>query len=319
MAKAMDELDLRIEGQVGDILERSRALTTNSVELTRRAGTSLMNISRSVANCWWASSGFDPLVAPPATLAQVRRISTSAGSATYRIRYPHPAFLSDEPVPILPRKAPDLGVTPSTSEIIAKHLREAIISGHLAEGEPVRQDDIAQAFNVSKIPVREALKRLEAEGLVDFHRNRGALVTKISEPELAQMFEVRVLLEVKAIRLAVPNMTEETFLKAEGICAEFIGEDDIGRWAELNWALHACLYEPAQRPFLIGLIRSIHDKVERYLRMQMSLSAGKDRADHEHRDIVTACRNRDADLAARLIEDHINGVCQSLYEHLPHR
>lgn len=222
-------------------------------------------------------------------------------------------------MPILPRKAPNLGVTPSTSEIIAEHLREAIISGHLAEGEPVRQDDIAQAFNVSKIPVREALKRLEAEGLVDFHRNRGALVTKISEPELAQMFEVRVLLEVKAIRLAVPNMTEETFQKAEGICAEFIGEDDIGRWAELNWALHACLYEPAQRPFLMGLIRSIHDKVERYLRMQMSLSAGKERADHEHRDIVAACRNRDADLAAQLIEAHINGVCQSLYEHLPHR
>lgn len=59
-------------------------------------------------------------------------------------------------MPILPRKAPNLGVTPSTSEIIAEHLREAIISGHLAEGEPVRQDDIAQAFNVSKIPVREA-------------------------------------------------------------------------------------------------------------------------------------------------------------------
>lgn len=69
----------------------------------------------------------------------------------------------------------------------------------------------------------------------------------------------------------------------------------------------------------MGLIRSIHDKVERYLRMQMSLSAGKERADHEHRDIVAACRNRDADLAAQLIEAHINGVCQSLYEHLPHR
>lgn len=236
----------------------------------------------------------------------------------FRIRYPHPQPLSVTSVPLPFNKAPNLGVTPSTSEIIAKHLREAIISGQLAEGEPVRQDDIAQAFNVSKIPVREALKRLEAEGLVDFHRNRGALVTRISEPELAQMFEVRVLLEVKAIRLAVPNMTEETFARAEAICAEFVGEDDIGRWAELNWELHACLYEPAQRPFLVNLIRSIHDKIERYLRMQMSLSAGKDRADHEHKDIVAACRARDVELVARLIETHINGVCQSLYEHLPH-
>lgn len=209
-------------------------------------------------------------------------------------------------------------MAPSMSEVIAKHLREAIICGQLAESEPVRQDDIAQIFNVSKIPVREALKRLEAEGLVEFHRNKGALVTKISEPELAQMFEVRVLLEVQAIRLAIPNMTEATFVQAERICADFIGENDIGRWAELNWALHACLYEPAQRPFLVGLIRSIHDKVERYLRMQMSLSAGKDRADHEHRDIVAACRARDLERAAHLIEEHINGVCRSLYQHLPH-
>jgi DNA-binding GntR family transcriptional regulator len=203
------------------------------------------------------------------------------------------------------------------SKVIARQLREAIISGQLLEGEPVRQDDVAQAFNVSKIPVREALKHLEAEGLVEFHRNKGALVTKISEPDLAQMFEVRVLLEVKAIRLAIPNMTEETFARAESICAEFVGEDDIGRWAKLNWALHSCLYEPAKRPYLIGLIRSIHDKIERYLRMQMALSAGKDRADKEHKEIVAACRSRDIDLAASLIEAHINGVCKSLYDHLP--
>ena len=105
----------------------------------------------------------------------------------------------------------------------------------------------------------------------------------------------------------------------QGYLALYIGEEDGGRWAELNWQLHACLYEPAQRPFLVGLIRSIHDKLERYLRMQMSLSEGKDRADHEHREIIAACRAGDADTAARLIETHINGVCQTLYEHLPNR
>jgi len=215
--------------------------------------------------------------------------------------------------------APNLGQLPSASEVIAKHLREAIISGRLAEEQPIRQDDIARAFNVSKIPVREALKRLEAEGLVAFQRHKGAVVTRISEPELAQMFEVRVLLEAQAIRLAVPNMTEDTFAEAERICAAFLGEEDIGRWAALNWQLHACLYAPAQRPFLIDLIRSIHDKLERYLRLQMSLSAGKQRADEEHREIIAACRAGDADGAARLIVQHIDGVCESLYAHLPGR
>lgn len=220
-------------------------------------------------------------------------------------------------MPLPTFSAPNLGLAPSASETIAKHLREAIISGHFAEDEPIRQDDIARLFNVSKIPVREALKRLEAEGLVLFQRNKGAVVTRISEPELAQMFEVRVLLEVQAIRLAVPNMTEATFAQAESICQAFLGELDVGRWAELNWQLHTCLYEPAQRPFLVSLIRSIHDKLERYLRMQMSLSEGKERADHEHRDIIAACRAGDADLAAQLIEAHINGVCQTLYAQLP--
>jgi DNA-binding GntR family transcriptional regulator len=201
--------------------------------------------------------------------------------------------------------------------VIATHLREAIISGHFDEDEPIRQDDVAKLFNVSKIPVREALKRLEAEGLVLFQRNKGAVVTRISEPELAQMFEVRVLLEVQAIRLAVPNMTAATFAAAERICSAFLGEEDVGRWSELNWQLHACLYEPAQRPFMVNLIRSIHDKLERYLRMQMSLSEGKQRADQEHREIIAACRAGDADHAAALIAEHINGVCQTLYAHLP--
>lgn len=220
-------------------------------------------------------------------------------------------------VPLPKFNPPNLGITPTASEVIATHLREAIVSGHFAEDEPIRQDDIAKLFNVSKIPVREALKRLEAEGLVLFQRNKGAVVTRISEPELAQMFEVRVLLEVQAIRLAVPNMTETTFTAAERICSAFLGEEDVGRWSELNWQLHACLYEPAQRPFLINLIRSIHDKLERYLRMQMSLSEGKQRADHEHREIIAACRAGDTEAAAALITEHINGVCQTLYAHLP--
>ena len=90
-----------------------------------------------------------------------------------------------------------------------------------------------------------------------------------------------------------------------------------GRWAELNWELHACLYEPAQRPFMISLIRSVNDKLERYLRMQMSLSAGKDRADHEHREILQACRDGNVEQAVALLDEHIAGVCKTLFEHLP--
>lgn len=213
---------------------------------------------------------------------------------------------------------PNLGITPSASEVIAQYLREAIIAGSFADDEPLRQDDIARLFNVSKIPVREALKRLEAEGLVQFFRHRGAMVTRISEEELAQIFEVRILLEVQAIRLALPNLTEDDLERARRICDQLLADDEIGHWAQLNWAFHSCLYEAAQRPFLVNLIRSIHDKIERFLRMQMSLSQdGKMRADREHRDILAACASRDEARVTQLVEQHIAGVCQTLQQYLP--
>lgn len=214
--------------------------------------------------------------------------------------------------------APNLGITPSASEVILKYLRNAIIKGDVAEDEPIRQDDIARSFNVSKIPVREALKRLEAEGLVEFHRNRGALVTRLSEFELAQIFEVRVLLEVQLIKQAVPYLAKADFKLAESILEEFLKLDDTGRWAELNWAFHASLYQAAQRPFALNMVRSIHDKIERYLRLQIEMSeGGKEKADLEHRAILAACKVGDAELAGRLIEEHIHHVCEALFAHLP--
>lgn len=220
-------------------------------------------------------------------------------------------------MPLSLNNTPNLGVVPSASEVISKFLREAIIAGQLVEDEPIRQDEIAGLFNVSKIPVREALKQLEAEGLVKFLRNRGAVVTRISEPELAQIFEVRVLLEGQVMRLAVPNMTPELLDRAEAICDEFRHDSDAAKWAQLNWAFHACLYEAAQRPFMLNLIRSLNDKIERYLRLQMTIGAEKERAYAEHREIIEVCRSGDAERAARLVETHIEGVCRALYEYLP--
>lgn len=217
----------------------------------------------------------------------------------------------------LKSKVSDIGATPAASIIISKYLREVIVSGELSENEPIRQEQIAAMFNVSKIPVREALKTLEAEGLVVFYRNRGAVVAAISEPELAQMFEVRILLESTILRLAVPNMTQKNFKKIALACDRFIMEDDVSRWAELNWELHLAMYEAANRPFMVDLIKSIHDKLERYLRVQLTVADGLIQADKEHRMILEACKKGNSDHAAELMKKHIAGVCRDLYSHLP--
>ena len=121
----------------------------------------------------------------------------------------------EKPLSLNPENLPSLGSAPTSSEIIGKYIREAIVSGTFDEGEFIRPDDIAKLFAVSKIPVREALKRLEAEGLVEFQRNRGVVVASISEPEISQIFEVRALLETTALKLSIPRMTKETFARAK--------------------------------------------------------------------------------------------------------
>ena len=222
-------------------------------------------------------------------------------------------------MPLNAARVPDLGRAPTVSEVVLEFLRASIADGSLEEGEPIRQDDVARLFNVSKIPVREALKRLEAEGLVAFHRNRGAVVTRLTEPEIAEIFEVRAILESSAIRLAVPAMTEATLARAQALADSFEAEADVGRWAALNWQFHSSLYEDAGRPFLVGTIRSVNDRLERYLRVQLTLSNGKETADREHRDILRACRRGNADTAARLVSEHIMNACRSLLASLPQK
>ncbi|KGJ02249.1 transcriptional regulator, GntR family [Paracoccus halophilus] len=220
-------------------------------------------------------------------------------------------------MPFREAEVPNLGQAPTASDIILKFIRDSIADGSLDEGEPIRQDDVARMFNVSKIPVREALKRLEAEGLVEFQRNKGAIVTTVSEPEIAQIFETRAILESNAIMLSVPHMTPETFTDAEAFCDAFARETDVAQWSALNWQFHSRLYLDAQRPFLVSTVRAVNDRLERYLRIQLALSHGQGTADREHREILAACRTGKVKKAGKLVYDHIMGACSSLLHHLP--
>lgn len=220
-------------------------------------------------------------------------------------------------MPLNAAQAPNLAKAPTSSDIIHKFIRDAIADGSLNEGEPIRQDEVARMFSVSKIPVREALKRLEAEGLVEFQRNKGAIVTPVSEPEIAQIFEMRAIMESSLIRLSIPHMTEQTFRKAISYCDDFARETNVARWAELNWRFHSCLYEDAGRPVFVAQIRAVNDRLERYLRVQLTLSRGQETADREHRLLVELCRNREVEEASRLLYDHIMNACASLLESLP--
>src|SRR5579863_4039770 len=109
----------------------------------------------------------------------------------------------------------------SLAAAVVERLREKIIDGELREGEQLRQDAIAEEFQISRIPVREALSHLAAEGLITIVANRGAVVSALSPEEIAQIFETRAALECYMLRLAIPNSTEDDFHRAEEILRDY--------------------------------------------------------------------------------------------------
>ena len=208
--------------------------------------------------------------------------------------------------------AVDVRQTASAADIVYEALRKAIIEGDLAEGENLRQDQIAQMFNVSRIPVREALSRLELHGLIATMRYKGAVVAGLSIEEIEEIFEFRALIEAEVIRLAVPNLDRETLERARRYCDDFDRETDPHRWGEINRKFHYSLYEASRRPYYLQNVRSSLDRIDRYLRAQLTFTDGVPRAGREHEAILAACQKGDADLASRLTRDHILDAGRSL-------
>jgi DNA-binding GntR family transcriptional regulator len=187
-------------------------------------------------------------------------------------------------------------------------LRERILRGHFPEGEPLRQDAIAEELGVSRIPVREALRQLESEGLVTFQPHRGAVVSTLSLEEIMELFELRAELESDVLRRAVPLMTTDDDARARVILDAYeaaLASGEVARWGDLNWQFHSALYAPSKRHYTLNLLGKLHQHAERYLRMQLALTHGESRARNEHRAIAVAARKRDAQKAAQLMRDHI--------------
>lgn len=196
-------------------------------------------------------------------------------------------------------------------------LRERILRGEYPEGEPLRQDALAEELGVSRIPVREALRQLEAEGLVTFSPHRGAVVSILSLAEIDELFELRAEIECDLLRRAIPKMTPEQLDRATDVLDEFeaaLAAGEATRWGPLNWHFHAALYAPAERKFTMGVLQKLHQHSDRYFRMEVLLAQGGSRANEEHRAIAAAVAKKDVTEAIQLMREHILGAGQSLVE-----
>lgn len=185
-------------------------------------------------------------------------------------------------------------------------IRTAIVRGELPGDMPLRQDEISAALSVSHIPVREAFRQLEAQGLVRIYPNRGAVVTKLSRKELANVMDTRILLEVGALRLAMANITEADIAKARELLDAFSKETNHVKGAELNLELHFALYNPCDNPFLLSLIDQMHANVDRYI----TPFYGEENKEEvysldDHAQLIAACESKDIELATAILRTHL--------------
>ena len=200
----------------------------------------------------------------------------------------------------------------ATHEVVADALREAITTGRLKARQPLPQAEIAANLQVSHIPVREALRQLESEGLVTYQANRGATVSALSTSEIREIYEIRALLETGAIRRAASLLPAENLEQAGLVLSQAERTDDGATWGNLDMEFHTLVYHLDQRPRLQELITELLRRVDRYWMSYGLMLKYRTAFETEHRELLTAISARDAARAESLLAAHLHGACDRL-------
>lgn len=200
-------------------------------------------------------------------------------------------------------------LTRTVTDQVYEQVRNRIRSGALVPGARIDQNALARTFGTSIVPVREALSRLRADGLVRLVPHRGAFVEAISPHELIDICSTREVLEEQAARLAAPNLSDDDLTRLDHLLADM---DDATRRHDydalfaLNRAFHFTIYAAAGRRHLLQIIRQLWDKGDRYRRIYSELPERAPKALGEHRAIVEACHRRDAAAMGYTVRHHIH-------------
>jgi DNA-binding GntR family transcriptional regulator len=197
-------------------------------------------------------------------------------------------------------------------ETTLRALRNMIISGQLEVGQPLRQDDLAAQFGISRTPLREALQTLATEGLVRIDPHRGAVVTQPSAQQLLDTYQIREALETVAGREAATRSTREHADGVARILGEMSGERIPDRWAELNASFHAAIYAIVPNNQLLALIEMLRNRAELYVRILARQDGPARHADDSHEQMLAALRRNDPDAMEALIRTHLRATVQTV-------
>lgn len=196
----------------------------------------------------------------------------------------------------------------TVEEMAQAFIREAIHRGVFRPGERLNLDTIAATLDISRMPVRSSLRPLEAEGLVRIHPHRGATVSVLRREEIAEMYELRTLLESYLIEHALERMDEEALDELEAIAEQLEDAHDLAPGLDLRQHFYQVLYQHADRPRALQQVNHLRGSVGRYLLLQRF-------SEHpEHKVFVQYLRSRDADAAKKWLASHLSHVSESLQQ-----
>jgi DNA-binding GntR family transcriptional regulator len=206
---------------------------------------------------------------------------------------------------------------PSLPERVHRELREQILNGVFRPGKMLRQEELARRLGVSRAPLREALPRLEAEGLVVLYPRRGYAVISLDPAEITEIFELRMALEKGAALIAASRRTPADVAEVRAIRREMKSLDLqrpalLIKWFELNVEFHRALLRPSGLKHYARLIANLRTVLEPYIRMETTLTGDLKQAEAEHDKLLAAFADGDPESFARATGEHIQHTAERL-------
>lgn len=204
---------------------------------------------------------------------------------------------------------------PTVQESVLVELRNALGTGELKPGQPIRQEAIAERLGVSRVPLREALRILEGEGRVIHLPHRGYHVPELSLSELHEVFWIRGILETQAARLATEQLTTadiERIVVAQHVAEAAITQGDAHAMTTANREFHFAVFEGCHMARLVRIIRNLWNATDAYRWVYYESHINRERLSQEHREIVEALQQRDADRLISALDAHRTHAVETL-------
>lgn len=207
---------------------------------------------------------------------------------------------------------------PSTAELLAQSICASITAGEFKPGDPLPQESLAARYGVSRSPLREALRLLEAQGVIVYHSNRGAIVATFNYEELAEVVEIHCVIEQALMSRAIPNMTPHDVERARARLRQMEQTVDHREWLAQHYTFHIELYEPASRPKMRAILSQHVLPVSQLADGEIRVKALRGILNAADLRIVDACEAGNTDAAVSALADHYAPLARLLTQPVAH-